>query len=330
MAFAATVSLGAACGRAAEAPRPVRLGVIGYEGHGSLFADELNAGLGARIGLVVTHLWHRTPLPEAVREKLGVEVVPAPADMIGRVDGVFIAEELPHRYRELAEPFVRAGVRTFLNRPLAASAADAAALIALGRECGNPVCAASLLAVDPGVLAARREAASFAPIKVANVTGPSSHFWWYVPHAISILVTALGPGVEEIHAHDFAWDLPQVTFRNPLVIYFRYAADSPQGPVRGTLQVVPGTQPGDWYGFRLKLYGRAESPEYRLMKTEPGVSVWMPLYQAMLAFFREGTRPCGDRELLEVPLVLDMILRSGTEKRSVRREEYAACLSLLE
>jgi len=326
MALAALFSAAVASRAAAEPTRPVRLGIVGYEGHGSVFADELSAGLGERIGLTVTHLWHRETLPDAVRERLRVTVVPAPTDMIGKVDGVFIAEELPQRYLELATPFVKAGVRTFLNRPLAGSAADAAELIALGRASGNPVFAASLLAVDPGVLAARRECATFAPIKVANVTGPSNHFWWYVPHAISILTTVLGPGVEEIQTHDFAWDQPGVTVRGPLVIFFRYAADSPAGPARGTIQIVPGTQPGDWYGFRLKLFGHAESPEYPFMKPEPGVSVWMPLYQAMLAFFRDGTIPFSDRELLEVPLVLDMVLRSGTEKRPVLRHEYAACL----
>jgi hypothetical protein len=324
--LATGLGLGAAATAAEAAAKPVRLGVVGYEGHGAVFADELNAGLGASLGLTVTHLWHRAPLPEAVRQKLGVEIVAAPTEMIGKVDGVFIAEELPQRYRELAEPFVRAGVRTFLNRPLAGSAGDAAALIRLGRECHNPVFAASLLAVDPAVLAARREGATFAPLKIANVTGPSNHFWWYVPHAISILTTVLGAGVEEIDTHDFAWDQEGVTFREPLVIFFRYAADSAAGPVRGTLQVVPGTQAGDWYGFRLKLYGHAESPEYALMQAAPGVSVWMPLYQAMLAFYRDGTIPFSDRELLEVPLVLDMVLRSGTEKRPVRRSEYAECL----
>jgi hypothetical protein len=62
------------------------------------------------------------------------------------------------------------------------------------------------------------------------------------------------------------------------------------------------------------------------MQAAPGVSVWLPLYQAMLAFYRDGTIPFSDRELLAVPLVLDMVLKSGTEKRPVRRREYAECL----
>jgi hypothetical protein len=46
----------------------------------------------------------------------------------------------------------------------------------------------------------------------------------------------------------------------------------------------------------------------------------------MLAFYRDGAIPFSDRELLAVPLVLDMVLKSGTEKRPVRRREYAECL----
>jgi hypothetical protein len=99
---------------------PLRMGIVGYEGHGSLFTKELNSGLGAKIGLVVTHIWN------------------------------------------------------------------------------------------------------------------------YVPHIISALVGAPGAGIEEIQAHDLSLDGEGITIRNPLLIFFRYGPDSDVGPVRGTLQMVPG------------------------------------------------------------------------------------------
>lgn len=320
------------CAEGNETVKPLHVGVVGYEGHGSVFTEDLNnpdTHLGDRIGIKVTHVWHRAPVAKDKQAKFEFEVVEKPADLIGKVDGVMITEELPHRYRELAEPFIRAGVRTFLNRPLAGSAKDAASLLKLARECKNPIFAASLLAVDPSVMAVREERKQFEPLKVVNVTGPTNHFWWYVPHAISALVTAIGPGVEEIHTHDFAWDQEGVTFRNPLVIFFRYGNDSPVGPVRGTLQIVPQTQPEDWYGFRMKLYGHKESPEYVFFKTPAGESAWVPIYRAMIPFFREGKVPFTDAELFEVPLVLDMIRKSGVERRAVRRDEYADALALM-
>ena len=322
--------LDSACAAAQETPpKPLQIGVVGYEGHGSVFTEDLNAGLGDKIGLKVSHVWHKAVIDPGKVEKFKFIVVENPTDMIGKVDGVIIAEELPHRYRELAEPFIRAGLRTFLNRPLAASAKDAVAILRLARECKTPVMAASLLAVDPSVLAVRDERKQFEPLKIVNVTGPSNHFWWYVPHSISALVSALGPGIEEIHTHDFVWDQEGVTFRDPLVIFFRYGKDTPVGPVRGTIEIVPQTQEGDWYGFRMKLYGRKESPEYQFFKTPPGESAWMPIYQAMIPFFREGKAPFTEQELLEVPLVLDMILKSGIEKRAVKRTEYDGVLSAL-
>lgn len=307
-------------------PKVLHIGVVGYEGHGSVWTNDLNGGVGDVIGLKVSHVWHKAPIdPEAVK-KYGFDVVGKPEDMIGQVDGVIIAEELPHRYRELAEPFIRAGMRTFLNRPLAASAKDAAAIIRLGRQCNNPVFAASLLAVDPSVTAVREQRKQYEPLKIVNVTGPSDHFWWYVPHAISALATALGPGIEEVQTHDFAWAQEGVTFRDPLVVFFRYGEKSDVGPVRGTIQIVSPSQSEDWYGFRMKLYGHKESPEYVFFQTPSGESVWMPIYKAMIPFFREGKIPLSDEELLEVPLVLDMILKSGLEKRLVTRAEYADVL----
>ena len=308
---------------------PLRMGVVGYEGHGSLFTKELNSGLGEKIGLVVTHVWHREPIPPDDQRKYGFAAAASPGDMIGKVDGVFIAESLPFRYPELAAPFIKAGVRTFLDRPLAATAQEAAQLIKLGRESGNPILAASALAVDPQVMEIRQGRAEFAPLKVVNVTGPSDHFWNYVPHLISALVGALGTGIEEIQTQDLALDEKGITIRNPLLIFFRYALNSDVGPVRGTLQMVPGGQPGDWYGFRMKLFGREESPDYELFQTAEGESSWMPTYRLIIDFFRDGKRPISDQELLEVPLVLDMIKKSGLENRAVFRSEYEDIISLL-
>jgi len=316
-------------GQETISPR-LRMGVVGYEGHGSLFIKELNSGLGAKIGLVVTHVWHRELIPPEDQRKYGFSFVDAPGDMIGKVDGVFIAEALPFRYPELAAPFIRAGVRTFLNRPLAASALEAAQLIKLGRESGNPILAASALAIDPQVMAIRQGIAEFAPLKVVNVTGPSDHFWNYVPHIISALVGALGAGIEEIQARDLSFDENGISIRNPLLVFFRYGPDSGVGPVRGTLQMVPGGKPGDWYGFRMKFFGRKESPDYALFLTAGGESSWMPIYRLLIDFFRDGKRPINDQELLEVPLVLDMIKKSGLEHRAVFRSEYRDIISLLE
>jgi len=311
------------------ASEPLRVGVVGYESHGALWTKELNSGLGEKIGLIVTHVWNRTPIPRADQQKHGFSVVETPLAMIGKIDGVLITEALPFRYAELATPFIRAGVRTFLNRPLAPSALEAAELLKLGRKHHNPILAASALSVDPQVLAIRQQRGEFAPIKVVNITGPSNHFWNYVPHVISALVSAFGPGVEEVHTHDLALDRDGIVIQNPLVVYFRYAQGSAVGPVRGALQVVPGAQPDDWYGFRMKLFGRAESPEYRLFEIPEGESSWLPIYRLLINFFKDGERPFSDEELMEVPLVLDMIRKSGLEKRAVLRSEYQDILSIL-
>jgi hypothetical protein len=56
----------------------------------------------------------------------------------------------------------------------------------------------------------------------------------------------------------------------------------------------------------------------------------MPVYQLLIDFFRQGKRPINDRELFEVPLVLDMIKKSGLENRAVFRSEYRDIIALLD
>jgi hypothetical protein len=56
----------------------------------------------------------------------------------------------------------------------------------------------------------------------------------------------------------------------------------------------------------------------------------MPIYRLLIDFFREGKRPISDEELLEVPLVLDMVKKSGLEKRAVLRSEYRELYGLNE
>jgi hypothetical protein len=180
------------------------------------------------------------------------------------------------------------------------------------------------------VLEIRSLRPQFAPLKVVNITGPSDHFWNYLPHLISAMVSVLGPGVDEIEAHDLSLDREGISIRNPLVVFFRYGPDSDVGAVRGTLQMVPGGESGGWYGFRMKIFGHKESPEYELFRTVEGESAWMPIYRVLIDFLGQGKRPLDDAELLEVPLVLDMINKSGLERRPVLRSEYRSVLSILE
>jgi len=61
----------------------------------------------------------------------------------------------------------------------------------------------------------------------------------------------------------------------------------------------------------MKLFGRKESPDYDLFRTAEGESAWMPIYQLLSGFFKQGRRPISDQELFEIPLILDMIKKAA-------------------
>ena len=81
--------------------------------------------------------------PEAIAEytqqvaDCGVEVVNAPEDLIGSIDAVMIEYQAGNVHLPAAQPFLEAGLPTFVDKPFTCSIADAqklAELALLGRQ----------------------------------------------------------------------------------------------------------------------------------------------------------------------------------------------------
>ena len=77
-------------------------------------------------GVQVTHLWTDNPAdaPPVAAASLIPHVVAQPADVIGQVDAVLIATDDGFDHVRRAEPFVRAGLPVFVDKPLALTVAD--------------------------------------------------------------------------------------------------------------------------------------------------------------------------------------------------------------
>lgn len=78
--------------------------------------------------LRVTHAWsqQRDVTEQLCRACLIDEAVTEPGDMLGQVDAVIIARDDPASHRELAAPFLDAGLGVFIDKPLTLDADDLA------------------------------------------------------------------------------------------------------------------------------------------------------------------------------------------------------------
>lgn len=123
--------------------------------------------------------------------------VAAPQDLIGCVDAVVVMGRDGGSHRAGAEPCLRAGLRTFVDKPFTLEVPDAEALVAAARAGGTRVASFSALRFAPQVRAlAERTRARVGALRVSGPTDPASPHGgrsFYASHAIE-LALELAPG----------------------------------------------------------------------------------------------------------------------------------------
>ena len=140
----------------------------------------------------ITHVWagaHTDRLTE-LEGMFGEydNVVASPEEMIGTVDGVLIIDDTDGgaAHAALAEPFLRAGIPTFIDKPMTTSLGDAIRLFDLAEEHHAPLLSGSALRfaveladLDPAVIGK--------PSAIVSV-GPGEWFYYGV-HAVELALT---------------------------------------------------------------------------------------------------------------------------------------------
>jgi predicted dehydrogenase len=137
-------------------------------------------------------------------KKYGVPLVDRMEDLLGQIDAVMIESQQGARHKDRARPFLEAGLPTFIDKPFAASAADADAIIATARKHNAPLMSCSALRYAPEVLEAQRKRDEYGRILSADVwTTATLHdgnpgLLHYGIHGVEMLYTLMGTGCVEV------------------------------------------------------------------------------------------------------------------------------------
>jgi len=194
------------------ASKELRLGMIGLDtSHSVEFASRLNHPErtdhvpGARITVAVRTCSMDLPMSRdrvneftrEMQEEHGVRLVQSFDEMLAECDAVLLCslDGRPHRgqFRACA-----AGKPVFVDKPIAATLPDAAAIYQIAEETGTPVFSASAMRFAPEVIEIALE-------EVGRVAGAISHgpcplephhpdLFFYGIHAVEALFTVMGPG----------------------------------------------------------------------------------------------------------------------------------------
>jgi len=145
-------------------------------------------------------------------QEMGVEtVVSRPEDMLGRVDAAAIVSRDGNEHLPLAEPFLKAGLPTFVDKPLATDLDVARKIVALARDNNAPLFSASAVRYYHEITEWQNQRDDCGRVLSGSTWCPASRdLAFYGIHAVEMMSALWGPGarwVSAFHTDDrhLAW-----------------------------------------------------------------------------------------------------------------------------
>ncbi|NIJ63640.1 hypothetical protein FHR20_000571 [Sphingomonas leidyi] len=154
-------------------------------------------------GARVTHVWTQNPvLSRHVAEASLIEtVVERPEDMMGAVDAVLLARDDAENHRRFAEPFLRAGIPIYVDKPLALSRGEAEALFAMAAS-ERHLFSCTALRYAAELVPGAEQLARIGRVRMVDAWVPK--YWdTYAVHAIEP-VLQIFPDLSKVRSHNLA------------------------------------------------------------------------------------------------------------------------------
>ncbi|HVX45731.1 MAG TPA: Gfo/Idh/MocA family oxidoreductase [Mycobacteriales bacterium] len=282
-----------------------RIGLVGTNtSHAGVFAELLNgtADSPARVpGARVVGVWGSEraglsgPHPDAreLQEKFGIDtVVTDPARLIGSVDAAIVVDDAGggSLHPELAEPFLTAGLPTFIDKPMTLTVAEANALFDRAEQHGAPLMSSSALRFSAELRELRERLPDLGALSSVVMIGPGD--WYnYGVHAVEVAQAVAGNGAAWVHQHSSEQ-------RDVTVI--GYAGSRPTTVVETLRDSV--------YAFHVNAYG---ADGFARAEITDSAGFYAGTMAAFVEMTRTGTPPVGRADTIEVLSILAAGQRSA-------------------
>ena len=197
---------------------PIRAGMIGLDtSHVVAFTQILNdpkaAGELRQLKIVAgfpggspdnPSSWDRVPQYTKELRGMGVEIVGSIDELLKKVDVVLLMSVDGRPHLAQARPVIAAGKPLFIDKPMAASLADAMEIFRLAEEKHVPCFSSSALRFSSGFQAVRQKKSRFGDVRSCLAWSPlhlephHPDLFWYGIHGVETLYTIMGPGCETV------------------------------------------------------------------------------------------------------------------------------------
>jgi predicted dehydrogenase len=272
----------------------LKLGIIGLDtSHAPAFAQLLNAKnppeelQGCRVAAAypygsrdIQSSASRIPQYTKEVEAQGVEIVDSIDALLERVDCVLLETNDGRLHWEQALPVIKSGKPLFIDKPIAASLADAIAIFDAAAHYRVPVFSASSLRYGKNTQAVRSgqigQVLGCDTISPCTLEATHPDLFWYGIHGVETLFTAMGTGCEKV---------TRTSTPNAEVVVGQWS-DGRLGTFRG-MRVGPHH------------YGGLAIGEEKVLSIGDNAG-YKPLLIEIIRFFRTGTPPVSRDETIEI------------------------------
>ena len=284
----------AAAAPAAEPTVPIKAGIIGLDAHAPVWTRILNnpqaTGELADMVVVAGYPGGSPDIPQSMDllakgiktfEELNVPLVDSIEELLPKVDVVLILSIDGRPHLEQARPVIAAGKPLFIDKPMAASVADAIEIFRLAAEHKVPCFSSSSLRFAPGTIGIRSNPA-LGEVRGCDQYSPCAlephhpDLFWYGIHGVEPLFTIMGTGCQSVtRVHTEGTDVTVGTW-----------ADGRLGSVRGIRDGQRGYGATVFGSKGIVQSGKFEGYE--------------PLIEEIVKFFKTGKAPVSAEETIEI------------------------------
>ncbi len=277
--------------------KPMRIGIIGAEnshtiGYGKIFNVEKRFP-----GFEIRYVWGETEefARAAMREGNIPEMVWDPLSMMGKIDALIVDHRHAKYHLKAAEPFVKEGIPTFIDKPFCYRVAEGKEFLSMARKIGTPITSYSSQAQSASTYDIRDQITSIGEFSHIVSTGPADlesvygGIFFYGIHLVQPLMVIFGEDIRKVRVSRVGKSATaSMAFGNGKLatLVFRNLSSG--------FQTYVETKDGF-----VELKSRVE-------ETNPGKN-----YVDMVEMFRTGKEPLSHQSILRPIAVLEALEKSA-------------------
>ena len=187
--------------------KPICIGIIGAENSHTIKFGKLFNVEKKFPGVEVKYVWGETEefARKAMENGQIPNMVKDPLEMLGKIDALIVDHRHPKYHLKAAEPFVKAGIPTFIDKPFCYRVEEGKKFLEMARSVGTPITSYSSEAHIESTFDIKKQVETMGEIShvifggPVDLESPYGGVFFYGVHLVQPLMYIFGDDIRKVH-----------------------------------------------------------------------------------------------------------------------------------